>query len=210
MKLYDCAIAPNPRRARIFIAEKGLDIPKVEVDLLAGENLKPEFRAINPRGLVPVLELDDGTRIDEAPAIFRYLEEICPDPPLLGRDPVEKARIESRERHMEFDGLMAVGEIFRNTHPAFAQRRLAGLNFETTAMPALAEQGKQRVAAFYARLENYLSDSPYVAGKHFSSADITALCVVDFAGWVEMTIPKTSIHTQRWHEAVSARPSAKA
>lgn len=210
MKLYDCAIAPNPRRARIFIAEKGLQIPRIEVDLLAGENLKAEFRTINPRGTVPVLELDDGTRIDEAPAIFRYLEEICPDPPLLGRDPVEKARIESRERHMEFDGMNAVGEIFRNTHPGFARRRLPGVSFETPAVPALVEQARLRVAAFYARLESYLAEAPFVAGKHYSSADITALCVVDFAGWVELTIPKGHANTLRWHESVSARPSAKA
>ena len=107
MKLYDCKMAPNPRRARIFIAEKGIDIPKVELNIVEGENLEPEFLKINPRGLLPTLELDDGTRFDEVMAICRYFEEIQPDPPLLGSDAREIALVESRQRQMEFEGMIA-------------------------------------------------------------------------------------------------------
>lgn len=210
MKLYDCTVAPSPRRVRIFLAEKGVSIETVQVDLMNGENLKPLFLAINPRGVVPVLELDDGTRIDEAVSICRYIEEVYPEPPLMGTDPRSRALIDSRTRHMESDGFLAVANAFRNSVPGFAKRGLPGITEEVPAIPALVDRGFAGITRFFGMLERYLEDSEYVAGDQFTIADITALCVVDFAGWVKRSIPTDHARTRRWHEAVSSRASAKA
>jgi len=126
MKLYDSAMAPNPRRVRIFMAEKGVDYENIQVDIIKGENLDETFLAVNPRGLLPTLVLDDGTVIDETVAICRYIEETHPEPPLLGTDAVSKAHIEARQRHMEFDGLLGAADAFRNSFPGFSSRGLAG------------------------------------------------------------------------------------
>jgi len=210
MKLYDCKVAPNPRRVRIFLAEKGLDIPKTEVSILDGDNLKPEFLRINPRGLLPVLELDDGTRLDETVAICRYIEETHPEPNLMGRDTLERAVIESWQRHMEFDGLAAVGEIVRNSIPLFSARGLPGVS-QVPAIPALVERGTASAKRFFERLEQRLQETEFVAGNRFTIADITALCAVDTAqNFVKLMIPDGNTATKRWHAAVSARPSAKA
>jgi glutathione S-transferase len=211
MKLYDSKRAPNPRRVRIFMAEKGITCDNVQIDIVKGENISSEFLAVNPRGVLPTLVLDDGTVIDESVAICRYLEETHPEPPLMGTDPVSKAHIESRQRHMEFDGLLGASEAFRNSFPGFASRGLAGNVGTVDAIPALAERGKRTVAKFYERLNADLGESPYVAGDAFSIADITALCVVDFAaGAARVAIPEYCENLTRWHEAVSARPSAQA
>lgn len=209
MKLYDCQMAPNPRRVRVFLAEKGVDIPKTEVSIIEGENLKPEYLAVNPRGLLPTLELDDGNRIDETIAICRYIEETQPEPNLMGRDALEKAQIESWQRHMEFDGLNPTGEMFRNSFDPFKNRGLPGLE-NVQAIPELAARGKAGVERFYERLEQRLSQSTYIAGERYTVADITALCVVDFASFAKMGIPEANTNTKRWHADVSARPSAKA
>jgi len=210
MKLYDCKMAPNPRRVRIFIAEKGLQIPAVEVSIVDGENLKPEYLKVNPRGLLPVLELDDGTRLDETQAICRYLEETHPEPNLMGRTTLERAQIESWQRHMEFDGMTAVSEVVRNSIPAFSSRGLPGVTQPVAAIPALVERGTQSVKRFYDRLEQRLKESEYVGGNRFSIADITALCVVDVAkNRINLPIPEDNKQTQRWYGAVSARTSAK-
>ncbi len=209
MKLYDCQMAPNPRRVRVFLAEKGADIPKTEVSIIEGENLKPEYLAVNPRGLLPTLELDDGNRIDETIAICRYIEETQPEPNLMGRDALEKAQIESWQRHMEFDGLNPTGEMFRNSFDPFKNRGLPGLE-NVQAIPELATRGKAGVERFYERLEQRLSQSTYIAGERYTVADITALCVVDFASFAKMGIPEANTNTKRWHTDVSSRPSAKA
>ncbi len=209
MKLYDCQMAPNPRRVRVFLAEKGVDIPKTEVSIIEGENLKPEYLAVNPRGLLPMLELDDGNRIDETIAICRYIEETHPEPNLMGQDALEKAQIESWQRHMEFDGLNPTGEMFRNSFDPFKNRGLPGLE-NVQAIPELAARGKAGVERFYERLEQRLSQSTYIAGERYTIADITALCVVDFASFAKMGIPEANTNTKRWHADVSARPSAKA
>ena len=209
MKLYDCQMAPNPRRVRVFLAEKGVDIPKTEVSIIEGENLKPEYLAVNPRGLLPTLELDDGSRIDETIAICRYIEETQPEPNLMGRDALEKAQIESWQRHMEFDGLNPTGEMFRNSFDPFKNRGLPGLE-NVQAIPELAARGKAGVERFYERLEQRLSQSAYIAGERYTIADITALCVVDFASFAKMGIPEANTNTKRWHTDVSSRPSAKA
>lgn len=209
MKLYDCRIAPNPRRARMFLAEKGIDIEMIEVDILGGENLEAEFLAVNPRGLLPVLELDDGTRIDEVMAICRYFEATVPQPPLLGRDARESAIVTSRQRKMEFDGMIATSEVFRNQHEQFNKRSLPGAGTDVLpAIPALVERGRQTLDRFFSWLERYLEVDAFVAGDIFTMADITAFCAVDFAGWVDIPIPAGNPHTQRWYERMAARPSA--
>ena len=211
MKLYDSKLAPNPRRVRIFMAEKGVTCETVPVDIIKGENLDAAFLAVNPRGLVPTLVLDDGTVLDESVAICRYLEEIHPEPPLLGTDAVSKAQVEARQRHMEFDGLLAAAEAFRNSFPGFKHRGLTGNAGPIDAIPALVERGKASVGRFYAKLDADLANSRFVAGDTFSIADITALCSVDFAtGAARVAVPDECANIKRWHGEVAARPSAAA
>ena len=211
MKLYDSKLAPNPRRVRMFMAEKGIECETAQVDIIQGENLSDDFLAINPRGVLPTLVLDNGTVLDESVAICRYLEEIQPQPPLMGTDPVSKAHIEARQRHMEFDGLMGAAEAFRNSFPGFANRGLPGNAGAVDAVPELVERGKNTVQRFYERLDQALAESEFVAGDAFTIADITALCTVDFAaGAARVPIPDDCENLKRWHAAVSARPSAAA
>lgn len=211
MKLYDSKLAPNPRRVRMFMAEKGIECETAQVDIIQGENLSDDFLAINPRGVLPTLVLDDGTVLDESVAICRYLEEIQPQPPLMGTDPVSKAHIEARQRHMEFDGLMGAAEAFRNSFPGFANRGLPGNAGAVDAVPELVERGKNTVQRFYERLDQALAQSEFVAGDAFTIADITALCTVDFAaGAARVPIPDDCENLKRWHAAVSARTSAAA
>ncbi len=211
MKLYDTPMAPNPRRVRIFMAEKGISCETVEINILKGENLGDAYLAVNPRGLLPTLVLDDGAVLDESVAICRYLEETHPQPPLMGTDPLSKARIEARQRHMEFDGLAGAADAFRNSFPGFAKRGLPGDGGAVDAIPALAERGRTRVRLFYQRLNRDLQDAEFVAGDTYSIADITGLCAVDFAvGAARMPIPEDCANLRRWHALVSARPSARA
>ena len=211
MKLYDTNMAPNPRRVRIFMAEKGIACETEQVDIIKGENLSDEYLAVNPRGLLPTLVLDDGTVLDESVAICRYLEEIQPEPPLMGSGAVDKARVEARQRHMEFDGLQGAADAFRNSFPLFSSRGLPGSGGAVDAIPELAERGKGSVERFYRRLDQDLGASPFVAGEAFSIADITALCTVDFAvAAARIPIPEDCENLKRWHARVSARPSAQA
>lgn len=209
MKLYDCTPAPSPRRVRIFAAEKGIDLPLVQVDLMKGEQLTPEFKALNPWCTVPVLVLDDGTAISEINAICRYLEETQPEPALMGQTPVEKAMITMWDHRMEVDGFFAAAEGFRNATPGFKGRAITGPhNYDQ--IPALAERGKQRVQWFFELLDERLANNQFIAGPAFSVADITAMVTVDFSRWMKVTIPESLTHAKRWHTEVSARPSAKA
>jgi glutathione S-transferase len=211
MKLYDSKMAPNPRRVRIFMAEKGVECENEQVDIVKGENLSEAFLAINPRGMLPTLVLDDGTVIDETVAICRYLEETVPQPALMGTDPVSKAHIEARQRHMEWDGLLGAMDAFRNAFPGFKERGLGGSVGTVHAIPELVARGKAMLNRFYERLDAELADSRYVAGDEFSIADITALCTVDFAAGAARTpVPEQLTNLKRWHAEVSARPSAGA
>lgn len=211
MKLYDSKLAPNPRRVRIFMAEKDISCDTEQVDIIKGENLDAAFLAINPRGLIPTLVLDDGTVLDESVAICGYLEELHPEPALMGTDPVSRATITARQRHMEFDGLLGAAEAFRNSFPGFAERALPGNTGSVGAIPALVERGAATVQRFYEKLDGDLAQHRYIAGDDFSIADITALCTIDFAaGAARVPIPEALTHLNRWHEEVSARPSASA
>ena len=211
MKLYDSEQAPNPRRVRIFMAEKGISCETEQVNIVLGENLSDAYLAVNPRGVLPTLVLDDGTVLDESVAICRYLEETHPEPALMGTDALSKAQIEARQRHMEFDGLFSAAEAFRNAYPRFAKRGLGGNVGTVDAIPALVERGKASILRFYNRLNEDLGGSRYVAGDAFTIADITALCAVDFASMAaRVSVPESCENLARWHAEVSARPSARA
>lgn len=208
MKFYDCSTAPSPRRARMFIAEKGLEIETIEVDLRAGEQLSPEFRAINPNCTVPVLVLDDGGVLTSTAGIRGYLEAAYPEPSLTGHDPAEKGRVADLQWRIEMEGMMAMSEALRNATPRMKGRALTGpVNYEQ--IPALAERGRARVEHFLDGVDAMIGDKPFVAGDHFSVADIDLLVVIDFAGWIKMGLPEGATNARRWHADISARPSAK-
>lgn len=208
MKFYDCQTAPSPRRVRIFIAEKGLDIPVVEIDLRNGEHLTEAYKKINPWCTVPALELDDGTVISEITACWRYLEEIQSDPPLLGVDSKDKALVEMWNRRMEFDGFYAVAEALRNSAKGMKDRALTG-PVNVAQIPELAERGRARTERFLLTLNDILSDRQYVVGDRFSAADITAMVTVDFAAWVKIRPTDDLTNLNRWYTEVAARPASK-
>jgi len=209
MKFYDCSTAPSPRRARIFIREKGLDIETVEVDLGAGEQFSEAFRTLNPRCTVPVLCLDDGTPITENIGIATYLEAAYPDPPLMGVSPKERALIASWNARIEIEGLMPTADAFRNRTKGMKDHAVTGPK-PYAQIPELAERGLDRARDFFVTLDERLRESEFIATDAFSLADITALCIVDFAAWVKIKIGDEQVHLRRWHDAVSARPSARA
>jgi len=209
MKFYDCATAPSPRRVRIFLAEKGITVFTIQVDLRNGEQFSPAFRAINPECTVPVLELDNGTRIADIIAICRYFEELYRDPPLMGRTAEEKAVIEAWQRRVERDGFYATMEAFRNSTPGLKGRALPGPD-SYEQIPALAERGRARIQHFFSWLDARLSDNEFIGGPQFTIADITGMVTVDFCGWAKLRAPEHLTHLRRWHSAVSARPCAKA
>ena len=209
MKFYDCSTAPSPRRARIFLAEKGIAVPTVQVDLRNGEQLTESFRRINPDCTVPVLELDDGTRIADAIGICVYFEATYPQPPLMGESAEEKAVVTAWQRISERNGFYAVMDALRNSTPGLKSRALPGPDgYEQ--IPALAERGRARIARFFEQMDTRLAQSEFIAGARYSIADITTLVSVDFARWVKLPVPEHCAHLRRWHEQVSARPSAKA
>jgi glutathione S-transferase len=209
MKFYDCATAPSPRRVRIFLAEKGVSVPTVQVDLRNGEQFSPEFRAINPEATVPVLELDNGTRITDAIGICVYFEAIHPQPPLMGDGAEDKAVVTAWQRIVERNGLYAVMDAFRNSTPAFKVRALPGPD-DYAQIPELAERGRSRAMRFFEQMDVRLAQCEFVAGARYSIADITTLVMVDFARWAKLSIPEERNNLRRWHAQVSARPSAKA
>ncbi|MAH85015.1 MAG: hypothetical protein CBB68_12275 [Rhodospirillaceae bacterium TMED8] len=209
MKLYDFNRAPNPRRVRIFAAEKGVDIELVTVDLGAREQTENQFKAINPRQCVPALELDDGTIITESVAICRYLDEIKPKPSLFGTSALSKANVEMWHRRVEHEGLSAVADAVRNSIEFFKDRALAGPN-SFAQIPELAERGLMRIDNFYQMLDQRLQHSSFISGDEYTVADIAALCALDFARVVKKRPREDQTALRNWHGKVSSRPSAKA
>lgn len=210
MKLYTFPGAPSPRRIHLFLAEKGMEIDQEIVDIRSGAHFEADFGRLNPQRTVPLLELDDGTCLSESVAICRYLEEIQPEPPLLGRTARERARIADRDHWVEWHGLLAVMEAFRNSLPGMQDRALPGSR-PVAQIEALAERGRERFGWFLEDLDGQLASHRFVAGDSFSVADITALVTVDFAArGIKLAIPETLEHATRWHRAVSARPSVQA
>lgn len=209
MKLYDYAAAPNPRRVRIFLAEKNIEIETVQIDLRKLEQKSEAFLKISPLGEVPLLQLDDGTCISQVHAICRYIEESHPENPLLGRTPLEKALVESSNHQLNMNGIVAVADGFRNANPLFAGRALPGPN-SYAQIPDLAERGLLRVDHLLRDLDAHFANSEFIIGDYFSVADITAFTTIDFARWIKKTIPEDCVNLQRWYDQVNARPSAKA
>jgi glutathione S-transferase len=210
MKLYQSNTSPNSRRVRIFLAEKGISMPIVPVDLGAREQFSDAYAAINPRRVVPTLVLEDGTSIGEVPAIQRYLEEIHPEPRLLGATPKMKAQVAMWERRVEQEGFASVMEAVRNTVPALKNRAIAGPH-DYEQIPALVERSKARVLNFYADFDARLAGVPFMAGDEFSVADITAVVTIDFATRAAgLPVPDEHTALKRWYHSVSARPSMAA
>lgn len=209
MKFHDCETAPSPRRVRIFMAEKGLEIPTVQVDLRNREQLGEAFRALNPWCTVPVLELDDGTCVSEIEAICRYLEDTHPDPPLMGSDAQDRAVVAMWNRRVENDGFGAAIDAFRNSIPRMEHRALTGFH-DVEQISALAERSRGRLERLYATLDGRLAGSEFIAGPRFSVADITTLVTIDFTARIELEIAADQAHLKRWYDLVNARPSAQA
>jgi glutathione S-transferase len=202
-KILETKTAPNPRRVRIFMAEKGLEVPFEEIDLMKGNLKTPEFTKINPFQRVPVLILDDGTAISETMAICRYAEEIQPEPALFGKTPKGKAQVEMWNRRMELGLLLSVAQAFRHLHPAMA-------HLEVPQVKDWGEANKPRALEILSFLDQELAGRPFIAGNDFSVADITGLVAVDFMRAARIQRPPEMANVERWHKEVSARPSAKA
>ncbi len=180
------------------------------MDIPSGANRTPAFLAMNPRGVLPTLVLDDGTVIDESVAICRYFELLQPEPNLMGRDAREAAMIESWQRRIEFDGMFQVASVFRNSAPHFAMRAQPGSAPDLPQIPALAERGQALLPFFFDEIERRLGESEYISGERFTIADIALLVTLDFARWIKAKIPEANAHTRRWYQTVSARPSVQA
>ena len=202
--LYDGGRAPNPRRVRIFLSEKGYTIPHiVQVDIGKGEHHSDEFTALNPMRRVPVMVLEDGAVIAESIAICRYIEELVPEPNLFGRTPIERAEIEMWNRRLELGLFSAVAHVFRHLHPAMAP-------WETPQVPAWGEANKPKVMHALEWLDAELDGQDFIAGDRFSVADITGLVALDLLKPAKIVIPETLRHVRAWHARLVARPSAAA
>jgi len=186
----------------MFLAEKGIDVDYVQVDIQKGENLTAEMRAKNPLGKIPILELDDGTCIAETDAICTYFEALQPEPPLMGTTPVEKATISMWQRQVEFAFMMQIGMCFQHTTGYFKDRM--------TPVPEFGKEAGINASKYLNILERRLGVKEFIAGDTFSIADITALCAMDFARVVKIRITDEHVNLARWYEAVSNRESAKA
>ena len=203
MKLYGAPMpAPNPRRVRIFLAEKGIELPETLVDMRKREHKSPEFRAKNSLGQIPTLELDDGATISETVAICRYFEELHPTPALFGTTALEKAMVDMWVRRAEFVLMTPVGMFWRHAHPYTAAL--------LTQFKDFGESNRENVAGSMRWFDRELEGRDYLAGEAFSMADICLLSTIDFANWIGLETPAELTHLRAWHDRVSARPSAQA
>jgi glutathione S-transferase len=209
MKLYDWSPAPNPRRVRIFLLEKNIDIP---IEDVGGDNIRLADHYIKayPEAMVPMLELDDGTQIGEAMAICRYLESLHPEPRLMGTDPLDSAVIDMWERRAWEQGMMPSSDVFRNSLPEFADRSLAGRHVPLPQIPALIDRGRVNMEQFFNKFDAQLKGREFLASNRYTVADITTLCVIDFAKVSGIGIPERCADLRRWYDAVAARPSSAA
>jgi glutathione S-transferase len=203
MRIIETRTAPNPRRVRIFLAEKQIAVPLEEVEIMQGELRTPEFAGLNPWQRVPVLVLDDGTAIAESVAICRYFEELQPEPALFGRGALGRAQVEMWHRRVELGLFQAVASVFRHLHP-----KMKGL--EDPQIAAWGEANKPKVAEMLALIDARLKEARFIAGDEYSIADITALVAIDFMRVMRLRRPEGLGSLERWHREVSARPSASA
>lgn len=202
MKLYNLPPAPNPRRVRIFLAEKGVEVPTVDLDITKNEHRTPEFLAINPLGALPVLELDDGTIITESMAICRYFEELHPQPPMFGRSLLERARVEMWTRRIELGLMRSIGDHFVHGNDFWKGRR--------EQIPEYAELARTRALASMEWLDGELAQRAYFAGEDYTMADITAQCALLLGKNTGIPIPPEHQNLMRWWASVTSRPTARA
>lgn len=208
MKLYDENLpAPNPRRVRIFLAEKGLAIPLQRVSLAEGEHKKPDYLVKNSLGQVPTLELDDGSTLSESVAICRYLEALHPQPAMFGRTPKEIGLVEMWIRRVELRVMAPIGQVWVNAHP-YTERYAKAMGI--ARFKDFGEANKQRSLDAMRWLDKDLGNRPFLAGDGYSVADITALCTLDFAKFIDLPMPDECKNLHAWHDRVSSRPSAGA
>ncbi len=200
MKILDEKRAPNPRRVRVYLAEKGIAAPFEQVEIMTGAAKTAEFTALNPIQRVPVLILDDGTAIAETIAICRYFEALHPEPSLFGRTPLEIARIEMWNRRAELNYLFPVAQVFRHSHPAMAE-------LEKPQVPAWAEANRPRVGEIVGIFDQALAKTRFLAGDSFSVADITATIATDFMKPARLAIPDGAVNFKRWYDEIRSRPS---
>ena len=203
MRIIETRPAPNPRRVRIFLAEKQIAVPLEEVEIMQGELRTPKFARLNPWQRVPVLVLDDGTAIAESVAICRYFEELQPEPALFGRGALGRAQVEMWHRRVELGLFQAVASVFRHLHP-----KMKGL--EDPQIAAWGEANKPKVAEMLALIDARLKEARFIAGDEYSIADMTVLVAVDFMRVMRLRRPEGLGNLERWHREVSARPSASA
>ena len=201
MKLFDGGKAPNPRRVRIFLAEKGIEVPLVPIDMGTNGHKGEEVASRNPLQRLPVLELDDGTILTESVAICRYFEELQPEPALFGKDALGKAKVEMWNRRLELSFFNAVASAFRHIHPAMQ-------GWEVPQVPEWGEANKPKALAFLELMDRELAGREFAAGDDYSIADITGLCAMDFMKPAKIVIPEHLTHVLRWKAALTARPSA--
>jgi glutathione S-transferase len=202
MKLHDYAGAPNPKRVRVYLAEKGLKIPTEQVDILSGKNRSPEFLAKNPMGGLPVLELDDGTYLAESLAIMEYFEDLHPTPPMIGTTPLERARVRALERICELSVMGRVAQVFQNTHPFMAGRMKQSAD--------AAENGRNFLSQSVKVLDGMIGSNAFVAGAKPTIADCTLLAALQFAEFAQIPIEPSCKNVARWYESFKQRPSAAA
>ena len=202
MKIYDFVGAPNPKKLRVYLAEKGLRIPFEPVNIMTGDNRKPDFLKKNPMGGLPVLELDDGGCLSESLAIIEYLEELNPTPPMIGTTPGARARVRELERIADLGVLGGVGQYFQNTHPFMAQR--------VKQSPEAAETAKTRLTTALRVLDAAIGSKPFVAGERPTIADCTLLAALEFAEFAQAPIDPECKNVARWHAKFKERPSAQA
>ena len=203
MKLFDGGRAPNPRRVRIFLAEKGVEVPLVPIDMGALEHRKQEVSRRNPLQRLPVLELDDGTILTETVAICRYFEELYPEPTLMGRGALGKAQVEMWQRRLEFNLFNAVANAFRHIHPAMKE-------WEVPQIAEWGEANKPKAIEFLQLLDTELAGREFAAGDEYSIADITGLVALDFMKPARIQVPEEMTNVLRWHRTIASRPSAAA
>jgi glutathione S-transferase len=202
MKLHEFPGAPNPKKVRVYLAEKGIQVDSVPVNIIAGENRQPEFLKKNPMGGLPVLELDDGTYLPESLAIIEYFEELHPNPPMIGTTPLERARVRALERLIELSVLGRIAVIFQNTHPLFAGR--------LKQSPEAAESARTALAANLKVLDDKIGTNQFAAGSKPTIADCTLLAAMQFAEFAQIPIDASHENVHRWYEAFRQRPSAAA
>jgi len=202
MKIYDFGGAPNPKKLRVYLAEKGIKVPMEQVDIISGQNRQPEFLKKNPMGGLPVLEMDDGSHLSESLAIIEYFEELHPEPPMIGKTPQERARTRALERIVELGVMNSVGTIFQNTHPFMAGRIKQSAD--------AAETARQRLHATLKVLDDQMGSQPFLAGARPSIADCTLLAALDFAAFAGVELDPAFKNIARWQESFKERPSASA